>query len=465
MYLKRFACLVGVGLLVVGFSLPVSARHETSHVKVKVQAPLDAVNCGATPPTITVLGLMIDISKASLDSNMDHGDNKDCRDNEDNEDSGNLTCNDLVVGQAVEVKLASDIPDPTTNLLSATEVDMGEGNCEDTVCDNVKIGAPLQAIDPGGTNVTVLGLVVDISKAILEGDDEEPINVTQLMVGQFAKLTLASNQPPLSATRLRVHPVKAVKVKIQAPLDTVNCEATPPTISMLGLTIDVSKVSLNSTDCEDDDNFTCAALTVGQVVEVKLASDIPDPQTGLLSAIEVDREKGDCEDDVCDVKIGAPLQAIDPSGTNVTVLGLVVDITNAILEGDDEEPINVNELGVGQFAKLTLASNQPPLSATRLEVHSGNQVHVEVMDEKGKPVNDGAVNDVQADVTVKRGKKVLKFQITSNGSFLLAGLPAGQAKIVVTRVHDGHKSKASGLVKVKDNGTKHLRMRLKAVRQ
>jgi hypothetical protein len=68
-------------------------------------------------------------------------------------------------------------------------------------------------------------------------------------------------------------------------------------------------------------------------------------------------------------------------------------------------------------------------------------------------------------VTVKRGKKVLKFQITSNGSFLLAGLPAGQAKIVVTRVHDGQKCKASGLVKVKDNGTKHLRMRLKAVRQ
>ena len=178
------------------------------------------------------------------------------------------------------------------------------------------------------------------------------------------------------------------------------------------------------------------------MVEVKLASD-----TGPLAATKVD-VGGDCEDNVCDVKIAAPLQAVDLTAHTVTVLGLVVNISGATLQDENGQPITADQLAGGQFVELTLDSAQlPSLVATLLEVQNPTTgVYVEVIDEKGRPVNDGAVNDVQADVTVKHAKKILKFHTTSNGSFRLAGLPTGQAKIVVTRVDNGHKSKASGLV-------------------
>lgn len=320
---KRFACLLGVGLLVIGFSLPVLADDETDQVEIKVQATLDAVDCGVSPPTISVLGLSIDISKANINSNT-NGEG-----NENIEDSGNLTCADLMVavGQVVEVKLASDIPAPNTPFLLATEVDIGGGECEDEVCDAVKITAPLQSIDANGTSVTVLGLVVDISQAILEGADDE-----------------------------------------------------------------------------------------------------------------------------------------DTEGNN--------------------QPIDVSQLIEGQFVELTLASNKPPLVATALEVKNfSNQVEVEVIDENGNQVDDGDVDDVEVDVQVttkvtappalhsvgataapKRVKKVLGFHTTSTGSFALHGLPTGQAKIVVTRVHNGNASVAKRLVNVNGKSTKHIRMRLKPVR-
>ena len=116
----------------------------------------------------------------------------------------------VAVGQVVEVKLASDIPAPNTPFLLATEVDIGGGECEDEVCDAVKITAPLQSIDANGTSVTVLGLVVDISQAILEGADDEdtegnnqPIDVSQLIEGQFVELNWPK-KPPLVATALEV---------------------------------------------------------------------------------------------------------------------------------------------------------------------------------------------------------------------------------------------------------------------
>jgi hypothetical protein len=111
---------------------------------------------------------------------------------------------------------------------------------------------------------------------------------------------------------------------------------------------------------------------------------------------------------------------------------------------------------------LTLPSNQTPLSARLLEVQSPiSQVTVQVVDQKGNPVNDGTLKDVQATVTVKSKKKVVTVHTTSNGSFSLSGLPAGQAKIALTRVHNGRKSKASGSVMVKPNTTQHVRIVMK----
>jgi len=251
------------------------------------------------------------------------------------------------------------------------------------------------------------------------------------------------------------------EVNVQATLDEIDCGATPPTIKVLGLTIDISKASLinSSADGQGSGNLTCGDLAVGQMAEVTLVSD-----TAPLSATEVDAGGGDCEDDVCGVKIAAPLQAIDLNVPSVTVLGLVVDISGASLEGDNSQPIMVGQLMVGQVVELTLASKQPPLVATTLQVrNSTNEVDVEVIDEKGNSVDD-AVDDVQVDAAVKSGKKVLRFHTTSNGSFNLAGLPVGRAKIVVTRVHNGHTSRAKFSAKVKANSTQHFRIRLQAVR-
>src|SRR5205814_8556043 len=54
------------------------ARHsvaddETGDTDIDIQAPLEAADCGASPPTITVLGLTIDVSAATFG----HGDGAD----------------------------------------------------------------------------------------------------------------------------------------------------------------------------------------------------------------------------------------------------------------------------------------------------------------------------------------------------------------------------------------------------
>lgn len=201
--MKRIPFGLMLSALILAFATWLSARvladDETDEVEVRVQAPLDAANCAGTPPTVTLLGLTIDISAASLDTNAD------C------EECPDVTCADLVVGQVTEVKLAGDTPDPISGLLSATEVDLGGGECEEGACDAVKIQGPLQAIDPSGPSVTVLGLVVDISQASLQGADDEDtegtnplVDVSQLMVGQIVDMTLVSNLPPLAASTLEV---------------------------------------------------------------------------------------------------------------------------------------------------------------------------------------------------------------------------------------------------------------------
>ncbi len=58
----------------------------------------------------------------------------------------------------------------------------------------------------------MLGLVVDVSHATLEGADDEgtdggrqPVDASQLIVGQIVELKLVSNQAPLAASALEVN--------------------------------------------------------------------------------------------------------------------------------------------------------------------------------------------------------------------------------------------------------------------
>lgn len=279
-------------------------------------------------------------------------------------------------------------------------------------------------------------------------------------------------------------------IKVVAPLDAVNCAEN--TINVLGLTIDISKAKFKNEDEDQDQDgdqdedgdgggaaaFTCLDLKLGQLVKVILASDIPDPNTGFLTAVAIEME-GDEENTGAEAEITAPIQAVDPNGASVTVLGLVIDISQAKIEGADDEdsqgnnqPADVTQLMVGQFVELELGSSQPPLAATEVEVKAfGNQVDVEVDDEDGNEVDDGDEDTVRVNVQelvkakkAKKAKKV-KFQTAGNGSFTLKGLPKGVAKITVTRVKDGKISKGTARVNVRANTKKHVKVRLRPVKQ
>ena len=56
-------------------------------------------------------------------------------------------------------------------------------------------------------------------------------------------------------------------VTIVAPIDATSCSATPPTITVLGQTIDVSAAAISGAD----DASGCAALVAGDTVAVQLA--------------------------------------------------------------------------------------------------------------------------------------------------------------------------------------------------
>jgi hypothetical protein len=356
----------------------------------------------------------------------------------------------------VKVTLASD-----ATPLAATAVRLAD---EDDQAD-VKISGLLQAVDTTGNTVKVLGLTIDISKATLKSDDDEPPTLSQLAVGQFAMLTLSSSTAPLSATKLLFH---LVEVKVEAPLDsTPDCTAASPAISVLGLTIDISKASLNK-EGWGGGTFACTDLTAGQMVKVTLASDaIP------LVATELEMGEDDCRCDRAAVKISAPLVSITtststPPTTTVTVLGtLSVDITNAFLVGGEDQTVTLADLMVGEFVKMILPSNTAPLTAQVVEVETpASEVEFRVFDHKRHHVDDGDVKDVSAAVTVTKAKnKVVTLHTTSSGNFRVANMPSGQAKVVVTRVNSGQKSQAANLVKVKARTTKSVSIILKPVKR
>ena len=453
---KKITCILGLALLVFSFALPAVACDENHGSKVKVQAPIEAKVCGdaTTPSTITLLGLTIDISTAKFEGDREHESKErsvvNCED---------ATCADLTVGQVVKVELVSDTP--TNGILTATEI---EGDDDDD--GDIRISAPLQSVS--ATTVTVLGsLVININDTTkLMTDEGEPITVAQLKVGQFARITLDPDTTSLNAIKIRVH---IDEIKIQAPIYEIDC--TKEIMNLFGpagegLTIDISTAKFegdrehegkdfDKVNCE---NMTCADLKVGQMVKVELISDIPDPTTTYFKATEIERE--DCDDD--EVKIAAPLQSV--SATTVTVLGLTIDINTATITDDNDKPINAVDLIAGQYAEIDLDSTKLPLLyATRLEAQDPiSQVQVKLLDKKGKPLT--AVGDVKADVTIKGVKKSLRISAAGNGTFQLASLPAGKAKIVVTHVLDDKTSKASASVKVKTRQTQQVNLRLKPVK-
>lgn len=297
-----------------------------------------------------------------------------------------------------------------------------------------------------------------------------------------------------------------VEIKIRAPLDAVSCDTTPPTITVLGLTIDVSTASFggdsqdgtsegttgdqsgsdgSDSDAEDgaggQSAGSCAALAAGQTVEVKLASD-----TVPLVATEVDAS-GDGEPE-----IQGPIQSVDAPNQTLTILGLVIDVSQALagdaMSGADDnssdgnnQPIDLTQIIAGQFAEVKLdASKLPALVATELQIKNfTNQVEVEVDDSTGQEVDDTdatgtPTDDVDVEVAesvsvqnptgtgTQRVRKLVHLHQTTHGSFKLTGMPTGHAVISVTRVHNGVVSTGHKSVGVRGNVTRSVRMRLRS---
>ena len=276
---------------------------------------------------------------------------------------------------------------------------------------------------------------------------------------------------------------KDVVVRIKAPLDASACTAAPPTITVLGLNIDTTTAKFEI-DGEDDDHEgasgansgTCSELTTGSAVEVKLVDDV---EPLVATAVGQEGEDND------GASVQAPLQGVG-LGT-ITLLGLTVDASAATLEGDDDDcedgggqPIDLTQLMVGQFVDVHLdASKLPVLVATRLEVKNfANQIEVEVDDENGDQVaDDNDTVSVDAAVTVafrtpaRKGhparmvRKTVHMTKTTNGRFVLGGLPKGVVTIKLTREVGGVKTAARRAVRVKPNTTRTVKMRLHKTHQ
>ena len=244
------------------------------------------------------------------------------------------------------------------------------------------------------------------------------------------------------------------ELTIQAVLDATSCDTVPPTITLLGLTIDVSTARIEAPGTTssdptpsatpepgDDGNHHhgggstdplpggcyycptppstpvptptapsllsaaagCTALIVGQPVEVKLAND----SSPLTAAAVKQDENGDTR-----VKIEAPLQEITPETQTIALLGLTINVAGAELDGADDDSsdgnsqaIDLSQLITGQFVEARLASGTVPLSATELEVKNfSNTVEMQVTDDSGDAVNDvdddgTPVNDLEIHIT------------------------------------------------------------------
>lgn len=292
-----------------------------------------------------------------------------------------------------------------------------------------------------------------------------------------------------------------VTIEIQAPLDSSDCGATPPTITVLGLAIDVSTTAFAAGDC--------TTLTAGQAIEVELASD-----STPLAATQVSQggsnggnDNGNSSNNSGgsaadsgggngsqEIKVQAPIQNTDATAQTITLLGLTVDVSGANLDGADDsgqntQLIDFTQLIAGQFVAVQLTSNTSPFVATGLELKNfTNQVQIEVDDSTGQQVDDvdsngNPVNDVSVDVTEivpvrnttpgaggaaaaghRMIKKVLHFHAAGNGRVSLTGLPTGLAKIVIHRTTASGISAAHRITAVKGNASRTMRVRLWPVR-
>lgn len=146
--------------------------------------------------------------------------------------------------------------------------------------------------------------------------------------------------------------------EIKAPLEAVNCGGTPPTITVLGLVIDISAAEIRN---DIDLTTGCASLEVGKTVEVEFGSDLA-PLAALEVTIDPDKQGK--------LEIQGPLQAIDTSGMTVQILGLTIDVSTVELKNIS----SLDALELSQIVEIDLVSATGPLAAESLLRKKGSFV-------------------------------------------------------------------------------------------
>lgn len=262
-----------------------------------------------------------------------------------------------------------------------------------------------------------------------------------------------------------------VQFEIKAPLQAVNCTGTPASVTVLGMTITVpaggfddSSASSRKNGSDDNggnDTVNCAALVVGQFVEIKLLGTTLPLVASSVEAIAA-----------TDIQIKGRIDSLDASAQTISILGMSISIANASLNGQDDNGtdnsvITPASLAVGQFVEVTLDSAAlPALTALKVDVKNfNNQLSLSFEDhDKNDDNNDDAVEiEIEHTVTVlepksngrgtHRVKKTYSYHFNSLANAVLAipALPKGTAKITATRSTDGALAKKT--LRVKANQT------------
>lgn len=269
------------------------------------------------------------------------------------------------------------------------------------------------------------------------------------------------------------------EIRVEGPLGAVDCTAGAATITVLGLSISIE----GAIESSDDSSGSCADLTVGENVQVRLTSD-----AAPLVATRVDPDHSDGEGggkgDEHDVRIQAPLQAVAPTALTVQVLGLPIDVSAAELEGADDhqgsndqgadtecdsgdcQPIDISQLVVGQFVQIKLdPASLPPLVATEVEVKNfTNGIVIHVVRSNGRPSRDHVHVEVVDTVKVRDNAGHLvsrRVRLRTDGArrVPVPGLPTGRAKVTVRRTSDGAR-KTMTRIRIRPNATRTVRVRL-----
>lgn len=269
-----------------------------------------------------------------------------------------------------------------------------------------------------------------------------------------------------------------LEMRVQSTLVAADCSAL--TVSVLGLTIGIGQARI------DTSGGVCTDLVplVGQLVEVKLASDIPNASTGKLSAGRVTPQGNSGSGP----RIQAPIQAMNV-GKTLTLLGLSVDVSQVEQLGglDDhgnpaDNNVDPSQLVVGMFVQVNLRDSNTPLVAKEVEIENfTNEVEVELEDEHGNLIDDHGHNDIDIEVRNHTKARVpspaspldgamvtkqvhRKFHLSSDGKFTMHGLFTGEARFIIERHHGADDSRGARLVKVNGDRTKHIRVRLRPIK-